>query len=109
MNVTHEQNKPSQICVNSCRILVQRPPNSVKEILVMLSHLLEAHELIIEKLRVAINKTAVNQDGGANDLLVALQTNEKQVWFFDRTFSRYTAGTQLALIIQKFLSTGAIP
>ena len=49
----------------------------------MLSRLLEAHELMIEELRGAIDKTAVNQDSGINDLLVspALRTNELQVWF----------------------------
>ena len=49
----------------------------------MLSRLLEAHELMIEELRGAIGKTAVNQDRGTNDLLVsqALRTNELQVWF----------------------------
>jgi starvation-inducible DNA-binding protein len=62
---------------------VQRPPNGVEEVPIMLSRLLEAHELIIEELRVAINKTAANQDSGTNDLLVSqvLRTNELQVWF----------------------------
>lgn len=62
---------------------IQRPPNGVEEVPVMLSRLLEAHELIIEELRVAINKTAANQDSGTNDLLVsqALRMNELQVWF----------------------------
>jgi starvation-inducible DNA-binding protein len=60
-----------------------RPPNGVEEVLVMLSRLLEAHELIIGELREAINKTAANQDSGTNDLLVSqvLRTNELQVWF----------------------------
>ncbi|PZO37919.1 MAG: DNA starvation/stationary phase protection protein [Pseudanabaena frigida] len=62
---------------------IQRPPNGVEEVPVMLSRLLEAHELIIAELRVAIDKTAANQDSGTNDLLVsqALRTNETQVWF----------------------------
>ena len=62
---------------------IQRPPNGVEEVPVMLSRLLEAHELIIAELRVAIEKTAANQDSGTNDLLVsqALRTNETQVWF----------------------------
>ncbi len=48
----------------------------------MLSRLLEAHEMIGE-LRVAIDKTAANQDNGTNDLLVsqALRLHETQVWF----------------------------
>ena len=62
---------------------IERPPNGVEEVPVMLSRLLEAHELIIGELRVAIDKTAATQDSGTNDLLVsqALRTNELQVWF----------------------------
>ena len=62
---------------------IKRPPNGVEEVPVMLSRLLEAHELIIGELREAINKTAANQDSGTNDLLVSqvLLTNETQVWF----------------------------
>lgn len=62
---------------------IKRPPNGVEEVPMMLSRLLEAHELIIEELRVAIDKTAVNRDSGTNDLLVSqvLRTNETQVWF----------------------------
>jgi starvation-inducible DNA-binding protein len=62
---------------------IQRPPNGVEEVPVMLSRLLEAHELIIGELRVAIDKTAANRDSGTNDLLVSqvLRMNELQVWF----------------------------
>ncbi|WP_218651770.1 Dps family protein [Nostoc sp. C052] len=62
---------------------IKRPPNGVEEVPVMLSRLLEAHELIVGELRVAIDKTAANQDSGTNDLLVSqvLRTNETQVWF----------------------------
>jgi starvation-inducible DNA-binding protein len=62
---------------------LKRPPNGVEEVPVMLSRLLEAHELIIGELREAIDKTAANQDSGTNDLLVSqvLRTNELQVWF----------------------------
>ncbi|MBM0744433.1 DNA starvation/stationary phase protection protein [Phormidium sp. CLA17] len=67
---------------------IQRPPNGVEAVPVMLSRLLEAHELIIGDLRVAIDKTAANQDSGTNDLLVsqALRTNELQVWFLAEHF-----------------------
>ena len=62
---------------------LKRPPNGVEEVPMMLSRLLEAHELIISELREAIDKTAANQDSGTNDLLVSqvLRTNELQVWF----------------------------
>ncbi|BBD70673.1 hypothetical protein NIES4072_70400 [Nostoc commune NIES-4072] len=72
---------PSPQACEKCGI--KRPPNGVEEVPVMLSRLLEAHELIIGELRVAIDKTAANQDSGTNDLLVSqvLRTNETQVWF----------------------------
>ncbi|WP_017301757.1 Dps family protein [Nodosilinea nodulosa] len=62
---------------------VKRPPNGVEEVPVMLSRLLEIHELIITELREALDKTAANQDSGTNDMLVsqALRTHELQVWF----------------------------
>lgn len=62
---------------------IERPPNGVEEVPVMLSRLLEAHELILGELREAIDKTAANQDSGTNDLLVSqvLRTNELEVWF----------------------------
>jgi starvation-inducible DNA-binding protein len=70
---------------------IKRPPNGVEEVPVMLSRLLEAHELIIGELRDAIlvprryanDKTAANRDSGTNDLLVSqvLRMNELQVWF----------------------------
>ncbi|HEY9907466.1 MAG TPA: ferritin-like domain-containing protein [Thermosynechococcaceae cyanobacterium] len=62
---------------------IQRPPNGVEEVPMMLSRLLEAHELIVGELRVAIDKTAANQDSSTNDLLVSqvLRTHETQVWF----------------------------
>jgi starvation-inducible DNA-binding protein len=60
-----------------------RPPNGVEAVPAMLSRLLEAHEIIIEKVREAITKTAANGDDGTNDLLMSdvLRTNELQVWF----------------------------
>lgn len=62
---------------------ISRPPNGVEEVPAMLSRLLEAHELIIEKVREAITKTAAVGDDGTNDLLIGdvLRTNELQVWF----------------------------
>jgi starvation-inducible DNA-binding protein len=62
---------------------VPRPPNGVEEVPAMLSRLLEGHEIIIEKVRDAIGRTAKNRDDGTNDLLMSdvLRTNELQVWF----------------------------
>jgi starvation-inducible DNA-binding protein len=62
---------------------VPRAPNGAEDVPAMLSRLLEAHEIIIEKVRGAIKKTAQNGDDGTNDLLMSdvLRTNELQVWF----------------------------
>jgi starvation-inducible DNA-binding protein len=62
---------------------VPRPPNGVEEVPAMLSRLLEAHQVIIEKVREAIRRTAQLGDDGTNDILVSevLRTNELQVWF----------------------------
>ena len=62
---------------------IERPPNGVEEVPIMLSRLLEAHELILHEVRKGIIKTAANQDFGTNDLLTSevLRTNESQVWF----------------------------
>jgi starvation-inducible DNA-binding protein len=62
---------------------IPRPPDGVEEVPAMLSRLLEAHEIIIEKVREAITKTAGTRDDGTNDLLMSdvLRTNELQVWF----------------------------
>lgn len=62
---------------------IPRPPDGVEEVPAMLSRLLEAHEIIIEKVREAITKTAETRDDGTNDLLMSdiLRTNELQVWF----------------------------
>lgn len=62
---------------------IERPPNGVEEVPVMLSRLLEAHEVIISEVRNAIKQTADNDDEGSNDLFVSqvLRTHELQVWF----------------------------
>jgi starvation-inducible DNA-binding protein len=62
---------------------IPRPPNGVEEVPAMLSRLLEAHQIIIEKVRDAIGKTAKNGDDGTNDLLMSdvLRPNEFHVWF----------------------------
>ena len=62
---------------------VPRPPNGAEQVPAMLSRLLEAHEIVIEKVRDAITRTAVNRDDGTNDLLMGdvLRTHEMQVWF----------------------------
>jgi starvation-inducible DNA-binding protein len=65
---------------------IERPPNGVEEVPVMLSRLLEAHETVITALREAIEATAKNGDWGSNDLLMSdvLRRHELQVWFLSQ-------------------------
>ncbi len=62
---------------------IDRPPNGVEEVPVMLSRLLEAHESILREVREGITSSAANHDEGTSDLLTSdvLRTNESQVWF----------------------------
>jgi starvation-inducible DNA-binding protein len=62
---------------------VPRAPDGAEEVLAMLSRLLEAHEIVIAKVRDAIETTANDGDAGTNDILTSnvLRTNELQVWF----------------------------
>lgn len=62
---------------------VPRTPDGVEEVPAMLSRLLEAHEIIISKVRDAVTTTAETRDDGTNDLLMSdvLRTHEMQVWF----------------------------
>ena len=61
---------------------IERAPDGVEEVPVMLARLLSAHESIITEVRDAIEQTAQNGDGGSNDLLIGdvLRTHEQQVW-----------------------------
>ena len=62
---------------------IVRPPNGAEGVPAMLSRLVEAHEIIIDETRKAIDVTAENGDAGSNDLLMGdvLRTNEIQLWF----------------------------
>jgi starvation-inducible DNA-binding protein len=62
---------------------IPRPPNGAEEVPAMLARLLEAHEIIIAKIRDAITRTTANRDDGTNDLLMGdvLRCHELQVWF----------------------------
>ena len=62
---------------------IPRPPDGVEEAPVMIDRLLDGHEIIIEKVRAAIDKSEMSGDWGTNDLLMSdvLRRNEMQVWF----------------------------
>jgi starvation-inducible DNA-binding protein len=62
---------------------VPRPPKGREEAPVMISRLLEAHEIILTEARAFAKKAADSGDDGTNDLFVSqvVRTNEAQVWF----------------------------
>ena len=62
---------------------IDRPPNGAEDVAAMIHRLLDAHEVIIEKVRRGIEKTEKSGDWGSNDLLMGdvLRRHELQVWF----------------------------
>ncbi|MEO3922559.1 DNA starvation/stationary phase protection protein [Micromonosporaceae bacterium B7E4] len=62
---------------------IPRPPDGAEQVPVMLSRLLEAHEIILIEVRDAARRVAELGDDGSNDLLVSnvLRTGELQAWF----------------------------
>src|SRR6266404_4634608 len=62
---------------------IPRPPDGAEEVPVMIGRLLDAHEIIIEKVRKGLDATEKNKDFGTNDLLMGdvLRRHELQVWF----------------------------
>ena len=62
---------------------VDRPPNGAEDVAAMIHRTLEAHEVILEKVRAGIDKTEKSGDWGSNDLLMSdvLRRHELQVWF----------------------------
>ena len=62
---------------------IPRPPDGAEEVRVMIGRLLDAHEIIIEKVRKALDATEKSKDLGTNDLLMGdvLRRHELQVWF----------------------------
>jgi starvation-inducible DNA-binding protein len=62
---------------------IERAPDGAEDVPAMIHRLLDAHELIIEKVRNAIDKTEKSGDWGSNDVLMSdvLRRHELQVWF----------------------------
>lgn len=62
---------------------IPRPPKGREEAPVMISRLLEAHEIVLKEARQYAKKADDAGDDGTNDLLVSqvVRTNEAQVWF----------------------------
>ena len=62
---------------------IPRPPDGAEEVARMIDRTLQAHEIVIEKVRAAITATEESEDWGTNDLLMGdvLRRHELQVWF----------------------------
>lgn len=62
---------------------VPRPPNGAEDVPVMLSRLLEAHELVLTEAHDAAARVVENGDDGTNDMLISnvIRTNELEAWF----------------------------
>ncbi|MEV4758835.1 DNA starvation/stationary phase protection protein [Micromonospora sp. NPDC049559] len=62
---------------------VPRPPDGAEEVPVMLSRLLETHEMILIDCHDAAGRVAEMGDDGSNDILVSnvIRTGELQTWF----------------------------
>lgn len=62
---------------------IPRPPDGAEPVPVMIDRLLQAHEIVIEKVREGIKATEESEDWGTNDLLMGdvLRRHELQVWF----------------------------
>jgi starvation-inducible DNA-binding protein len=60
---------------------ISRPSNDVEDVPEMMSRLLEAHELIIDRIRDALTTTATSRDDGSKQLLAnMLRLHELQAW-----------------------------
>ena len=62
---------------------VERPPRGREEVPVLLSRLLDAHQLVIRQCRQLADRSATLGDHGTNDMIVSdvIRTNELQAWF----------------------------
>lgn len=62
---------------------IERPPRGREEVPVVISRLLDAHEIIVRQCRQLAERAATLGDQGTNDMVVSdvLRTNEMQAWF----------------------------
>jgi starvation-inducible DNA-binding protein len=62
---------------------IERPPRGREEVPVVISRLLDAHEVIIEQCREIADRSSKVGDQGTNDMVVSdvLRVNELQSWF----------------------------
>lgn len=62
---------------------IQRPPRGREEVPVVISRLLDAHQIIIRECREIAERSTKRGDQGTNDMIVSqvLRPNELQAWF----------------------------
>jgi starvation-inducible DNA-binding protein len=62
---------------------IERPPRGREETPVLLSRLIEAHQVVLENVRPLARRASDLDDDGTNDLLVSdvIRTTEMQMWF----------------------------
>jgi starvation-inducible DNA-binding protein len=62
---------------------IERPPRGREEVPVLISRLLDAHQIIIRECRELADRAAKFGDHGTNDMVVSdvLRANELQAWF----------------------------
>lgn len=62
---------------------IERPPRGREETPVLLSRLIEAHQVVLENVRPLAKRASALGDDGTNDLLVSnvIRTTEMQMWF----------------------------
>jgi starvation-inducible DNA-binding protein len=63
--------------------LIPRPPKGREEVLMQMSRLLHAHEIVLKEARTMARVAATSGDDGSNDLIVSdvIRRNELQAWF----------------------------
>jgi starvation-inducible DNA-binding protein len=63
--------------------LIPRPPRGREDVVVQLSRLLHAHEIVLKEARTMARLAANSGDDGSNDLIVSdiIRRNELQTWF----------------------------
>lgn len=78
---------------------IERPPRGREEVPVVISRLLDAHEIIIGECREICERASKLGDEGTNDMVVSdvLRANEMQAWFV----SEHLVDTPLVHAVQE--------
>lgn len=80
---------------------IERPPRGREEVPVVISRLLDAHQIVIRQCRELASKADELGDAGTNDMVVSdvLRSNELEAWFLSEHLVRMplvTAGEELS-------------